>query len=98
MIIPARDAKRSLRDENSPSGGMKKALGMIFYLAVIGLLVWAILSLLIIFMFNSLTIDKTYFRAIPYYSEFVLPCIVIFICDVFVFCICIKRLAGSNNG
>ena len=98
VIIPERNAKRSLRDDNSPSEGVKREISGIFYLAAITLLIWAIFLLLITFMLDIFSINKTYFRAIPYIFMFVLPCIIILICDVYVLCICIKRLGRIIQG
>lgn len=100
VIIPGYDAKYSLRDDNSQSEGVKRVLSVIFYLAAILLLAWT-LFLSIVFLVLALSqigllvlafSTTEWFHHLLDLLRYGIPVIIIFICDVFVFCICIKRL------
>lgn len=100
VIMPGCDAKHSPRDDNSPSEGVKRVLSVIFYLAAILLLAWT-LFLSIVFLVLALSqigllvlafSTTEWFHHLLDLLRYGVPVIIIFICDVFVFCICIKRL------
>lgn len=100
VIMPGCDAKHSLHDDNSQLKGVKRVLSVIFYLAVIVILAWT-LFLLIGFLVLALSqigllvlasSTTEWFHHLLDLLWYGIPVIIIFICDVFVFCICIKRL------
>ena len=92
VIMPGCDAKHSLHDDNRQSVGVKRALSVTFYLAVIVVIIWAIFVLIgaLVYTFSNLDLELS-FGWFNFLGD-VIPIIIILICDVFVICICIKRL------
>lgn len=93
VIMPGCDDKHSLRDANRQSVGVKRALSVTFYLAVIVVIIWAIFVLIdfLVYTFSNLDIELESLGWCNFLGN-VIPTIIIIICDVFVICICIKRL------
>ena len=92
VIMPGCDTKHSLHDDNRQSVGVKRALSVTFYLAVIVVIIWAIFVLIgaLVYTFSNLDLELS-FGWFNFLGD-VIPIIIILICDVFVIFICILKL------
>ena len=63
---------------------------------LIVILIWSIILLAIMLMFNCLSLDKTT-KIIPFIVMYVIPLLTILFCNLYVIIICIKKIRKSKG-